>query len=125
MNLHLNESNKVAIGRLQGKPISNMPKGLFIPEEALEVELTQFEGPLDLLLFMIRKQDLDISKLTILPIAEQYLAYISKMKQLNINLASDYLLMAATLAEIKSFVLIPAQPDEQDDEDPAQNLLKN
>ena len=57
MNLHLNESNKVAIGRLQGKPISNMPKGLFIPEEALEVELTQFEGPLDLLLFMIRKQD--------------------------------------------------------------------
>ncbi len=124
MNLHLNESNKVAIGRLQGKPISNMPKGLFIPEEALEVELTQFEGPLDLLLFMIRKQDLDISKLTILPIAEQYLAYISKMKQLNINLASDYLLMAATLAEIKSFVLIPAQPDEQDDEDPRAELVE-
>ena len=117
MNLHLNESNKVAIGRLQGKPISNMPKGLFIPEEALEVELTQFEGPLDLLLFMIRKQDLDISKLTILPIAEQYLAYISKMKQLN-------LLMAATLAEIKSFVLIPAQPDEQDGEDPRAELVE-
>ena len=66
-----------AIGRVQGKLISNLPKGLFIPDEALEVELSQFEGPLDLLLFMIRKQNLDISELTILPIAEQYLAYIS------------------------------------------------
>ena len=60
MNLRLNESNTAAIGHLQGKPISNLPKGLFIPEEALEIELNQFEGPLDLLLFMIRKQDLDI-----------------------------------------------------------------
>tara|TARA_B100002019_G_scaffold289719_1_gene305915 strand:- start:209 stop:979 length:771 start_codon:yes stop_codon:yes gene_type:complete len=112
------------IGRVQGKLISNLPKGLFIPEEALEVELSQFEGPLDLLLFMIRRQNLDISELTILPIAEQYLAYISKMKQLNIELASDYLLMAATLAEIKSFVLIPAQPDEQDGEDPRAELVE-
>ena len=123
MKLHHNESNIVAIGHLQGKPISNLPKGLFIPEEALEVELNQFEGPLDLLLFMIRKQNLDISKLTILPIAEQYLAYISRMKRLNIDLASDYLLMAATLAEIKSFILIPVQPDEQDGEDPRAELV--
>ena len=124
MKLHHNESNIVPIGHLQGKPISNLPKGLFIPEEALEVELNQFEGPLDLLLFMIRKQNLDISKLTILPIAEQYLAYISRMKRLNIDLASDYLLMAATLAEIKSFILIPVQPDEQDGEDPRAELVE-
>ncbi len=122
--MHHNESNTIAIGHLQGKPISYLPKGLFIPEEALEVELNQFEGPLDLLLFMIRKQNLDISKLTILPIAEQYLAYISRMKRLNIDLASDYLLMAATLAEIKSFVLIPTQPDEQDGEDPRAELVE-
>ena len=118
------EEENVSYGLFQGKPINDLPKGLFIPEEALEVELSQFEGPLDLLLFLIRKQNLDISELTILPIAEQYLAYISKMEEVNIDLASDYLLMAATLAEIKSFTLIPSQADDTDVDDPRAELVE-
>ena len=121
---HNSENKIVSIGRVQGKLISVLPKGLFIPEQALEVEISDFEGPLDLLLYLIKKQNLDISELAILPITEQYLAYVTKMKQLNIDLASDYLLMAATLAEIKSFVLIPNQTEDEDDDDPRAELLK-
>lgn len=92
---------------VRGEPLSELPTDLFIPPEALEVFLEAFEGPLDLLLYLIRKQKLDVVDLPLQQIAAQYLEYITLLTDARVELAADYLVMAATLAEIKSRLLLP------------------
>lgn len=111
------------------EPFGELPKDLYIPPEALQVFLETFEGPLDLLLYLIRKQNLDILQIPIAKITEQYIHYINAMQVLNIELAGEYLLMAAVLLEIKSRVLLPRQVNEEsiaDEEgvDPRQELIQ-
>ena len=109
---------------LNGKEITDIPEDLFIPPDALRVILEQFEGPLDLLLYLIKKQNIDIIDIPILPITTQYVNYINMMQQMQFELASDYLVMASTLAEIKSKMLVPNDIEEEDEEDPRANLIK-
>ncbi len=107
---------------------TDLPHDLYIPPEALKVFLDMFEGPLDLLLYLIRKQNLDILQIPITKITNQYVAYIHAMQVLNIELASEYLLMAAVLLEIKSRILLPrpisATDEDDDDADPRQELIR-
>ena len=95
----------------------HIPEDLFIPPEYLRIILEEFDGPLDLLLYLIKKQDIDITDLPIFPITEQYMRYISIMENMHFELAADYLVMASTLAEIKSKLLLPVELDEDDEED--------
>ena len=109
---------------INGEVITEIPEDLFIPPDALRVILEKFEGPLDLLLYLIKKQNVDIIDIPIFPITQQYVEYISLMQQLEFELASDYLVMASTLAEIKSKILVPNEIDEDEEEDPRANLIK-
>ena len=110
---------------VRGQAMTEMPQDLFIPPEALEVFLESFEGPLDLLLYLIRKQKLDVVDLPISQITAQYLEYIAMLTQARIELASDYLVMAATLAEIKSRLLLPRMVAEDEvEEDPRAQLIR-
>jgi segregation and condensation protein A len=102
---------------VDGRPYTQVPDDLFIPPDALEVLLDSFTGPLDLLLYLIRKQNLDILNIPIVQITEQYLQYIDMMEFSRLELAAEYLLMAAMLAEIKSRLLLPIVPSENDEED--------
>ena len=92
---------------VEGEPITELPRDLYIPPYALEVFLEAFEGPLDLLLYLIRRQNLDILDIPIAEISRQYVQYIELMKEMQFELAGEYLVMAATLAEIKSRMLLP------------------
>lgn len=110
---------------IRGQVLDTMPTDLFIPPEALEVFLETFEGPLDLLLYLIRKQKLDVVDLPIEQITRQYLIYIEVLTEARIELAADYLVMAATLAEIKSRLLLPKMAnDEDEEEDPRVVLIR-
>ena len=102
---------------VEGKPMSQLPLDLYIPPDALEVILEAFEGPLDLLLYLIRKQNLDILDIKVAEITRQYMEYIDLMSELQFELAAEYLVMAAVLAEIKSRMLLPRQGDAEEDED--------
>jgi segregation and condensation protein A len=114
-----------AIAVVKGSPITDLPEDLYIPPDALEVFLETFEGPLDLLLYLIRRQNLSIIDIPIADIARQYIAYIDMMAVLRIELAAEYLLMAAILAEIKSRLLLPKPADaEAEDEDPRAELIR-
>ena len=109
---------------INGQEITDIPDDLFIPPDALRVILEQFEGPLDLLLYLIKKQNIDIIDIPILPITNQYVNYINMMQQMQFELASDYLVMASTLAEIKSKMLVPNNIEDDDEEDPRADLIK-
>ena len=110
---------------IQGKELTILPKDLYIPPDALEVILEAFEGPLDLLLYLIRRQNLDILEIDVAEITRQYLGYIELMASIQLELAAEYLVMAAMLAEIKSRMLLPRQQsDEEDEEDPRAELIK-
>ncbi|MGX9462825.1 segregation and condensation protein A [Shewanella sp. A14] len=110
---------------VRGQVLDSMPVDLFIPPEALEVFLETFEGPLDLLLYLIRKQKLDVVDLPIQQITQQYLIYIDILTEARIELAADYLVMAATLAEIKSRLLLPKMAnDDDEEEDPRVVLIR-
>ena len=115
---------EMPLAMLRGRPVVELPEGLYIPPEALEVFLEAFEGPLDLLLYLIRRQNLDILDLPLVDITDQYLHYISLMKKLNLTLASEYLMMAAMLAEIKSRMLLPSPEDESAETDPRAELIR-
>jgi len=110
---------------VMGEVLDQVPKDLFIPPDALQVVLETFEGPLDLLLYLIRKQNLDIVNIQVAVITEQYMKYVDLMRKANLDLAAEYLLMAAMLAEIKSRVLLP-KPKllEEEEEDPRMALIK-
>ena len=110
---------------VNGSPYCQLPEDLYIPPDALEVFLEQFEGPLDLLLYLIRKQNIDILNIPIAQITQQYISYIQLMDGLKIELAAEYLVMAAVLAEIKSRMLLPRPPDsEEEEEDPRATLIR-
>ncbi|MGB1262206.1 MAG: segregation and condensation protein A [Cognaticolwellia sp.] len=109
---------------LRGEAIVEKPQDLFIPPDALEVILELFEGPLDLLLYLIRKQKFDILDLPIAPITTQYMAYVDLMKDIKLELAAEYLVMASILAEIKSRLLLPKQALEEDEGDPRAELVR-
>lgn len=113
------------IARVRGEPVTELPQDLYIPPYALEVFLETFEGPLDLLLYLIRKQNLDILDIPIAQITLQYVAYIELMKEVKLELAGEYLVMAAMLAEIKSRMLLPRPTEEEGDEaDPRAELVR-
>lgn len=111
---------------VDGKEYTQVPDDLFIPPDALEVLLDSFSGPLDLLLYLIRKQNIDIMNIPMMSITEQYLQYIHLMEFKRLELAADYLLMAAMLAEIKSRMLLPISPsaEEEDEGDPRMALVR-
>jgi segregation and condensation protein A len=110
---------------VNGEPISQLPRDLYIPPQALEVFLEAFEGPLDLLLYLIRRQNLDILDIPLAEITRQYMRYIELMQDLQLELAGEYLVMAATLAEIKSRMLLPRPKSaEQGEEDPRAELVR-
>jgi segregation and condensation protein A len=110
---------------VQGEAITRLPKDLYIPPEALEVFLEAFEGPLDLLLYLIRRQNLDVLDIPIAEITRQYMEYVEMMKALNLELAADYLVMAAMLAEIKSRMLLPrSQVLDSEEDDPRVELVR-
>ncbi len=110
---------------IQGEPLTNLPRDLYIPPDALTVFLEAFEGPLDLLLYLIKRQNLDILDIPIAEITRQYMDYIDLMQDMRLELAGEYLVMAAMLAEIKSRMLLPRpQGGEEDEEDPRAELIR-
>jgi segregation and condensation protein A len=109
---------------VQGAPLLTLPQDLYIPPDALEVFLDAFEGPLDLLLYLIRRQNLDILDIPIAEITDQYMEYVELMKGLRLELAAEYLVMAAMLAEIKSRMLLPRPVEAEDEDDPRAELVR-
>lgn len=110
---------------VNGQAFLDRPEDLYIPPEALEVILEAFEGPLDLLLYLIRRQKFDIIDLPVLQVTKQYMQYVDLMKEIKLELAGEYLLMAAILAEVKSRLLLPKRADaEEDEEDPRAELIR-
>lgn len=114
----------VPVARVRGEPLACVPQDLYIPPDALEVILEAFEGPLDLLLYLIRRQNLDILDIPISEITRQYLRYIELMRELQLELAAEYLVMAAMLAEIKSRMLLPRPAETEEEEDPRAELVR-
>ena len=118
--------DQVALARLYGEPLFALPQDLYIPPDALEVFLEAFEGPLDLLLYLIRKQNFNILDIPMLAVTKQYLAYVDEIRSRNLELAAEYLLMAAMLIEIKSRMLLPPKKTADGDEveDPRAELVR-
>ncbi len=109
---------------VRGEAVTQLPSDLYIPPDALEVFLEAFEGPLDLLLYLIKRQNLDIIDIPIAPITGQYMQYIDLMDDMRLELAGEYLVMAAMLAEIKSRMLLPRPTEIEDEEDPRAELIR-
>jgi segregation and condensation protein A len=119
------QQQEMPLAMVRGQPMLQMPQDLYIPPDALEVILEAFEGPLDLLLYLIRRQNLDILDIPIAEITRQYVEYIELMHEMRLELAADYLVMAAMLAEIKSRLLLPRPPLEEGvEEDPRAELVR-
>ena len=119
------QQNEMPFAFIAGEPLTEMPKDLYIPPDALEIFLEAFEGPLDLLLYLIKRQNLDILNIPIAEITKQYTTYIDLMEVLQLELAGEYLVMAAMLAEIKSRMLLPRVNEEEADEnDPRAELIR-
>jgi segregation and condensation protein A len=118
--------DNVAVARLYGEPLFAMPRDLYIPPDALEVFLEAFEGPLDLLLYLIRKQNFNILDIPMAGVTRQYLIYVEEIRNRNLELAAEYLLMAAMLIEIKSRMLLPPKKaaEGQEAEDPRAELVR-
>jgi segregation and condensation protein A len=118
--------DNVAVARLYGEPLFAMPTDLYIPPDALEVFLEAFEGPLDLLLYLIRRQNFNILDIPMASVTRQYLAYVEQIRKTNLELASEYLLMAAMLIEIKSRMLLPPKraAEGEEAEDPRAELVR-
>ena len=114
------------VPKLYGEPMPELPRDLYIPPDALEIFLDAFEGPLDLLLYLIRKANLSILDIPMAPLTAQYLVYVEAMRRTNLELAADYLLMAAMLLEIKSRMLLPRPPKAEsgEPEDPRAELVR-
>ncbi|MBN9203355.1 MAG: segregation/condensation protein A [Methylibium petroleiphilum] len=118
--------DQIALARLYGEPLFALPTDLYIPPDALEVFLETFEGPLDLLLYLIRKQNFNILDIPMADVTRQYLAYVDQIRDRNLELAAEYLLMAAMLIEIKSRMLLPPKRSEEgkEAEDPRAELVR-
>lgn len=121
------ESNDTSppIAKVQGQALTVMPKDLYIPPDAMEVFLEAFEGPLDLLLYLIKKQNLNVLDIPIAEVTRQYMEYVELMKEMSLELAAEYLVMAALLAEIKSRMLLPRPENAEGiEEDPRAELIR-
>nr|VFK44391.1 MAG: segregation and condensation protein A [Candidatus Kentron sp. TC]VFK60104.1 MAG: segregation and condensation protein A [Candidatus Kentron sp. TC] len=114
---------ETSFAKVYGAPFTELPRDLYIPPDALEVFLEAFEGPLDLLLYLIKRQNLNILDIPIAEVTRQYMKYVEIMKELRLELAAEYLVMAAMLAEIKSRMLLP-QPKIEEEEDPRAELVR-
>ena len=115
-----------SVARIHGEPLLELPQDLYIPPDALELVLENFQGPLDLLLYLIRKHNLDVLDIPMAELTRQYMTYIEMMQQHRLELAAEYLLMAAVLIEIKSRMLLPRPPKVSEDsgEDPRAELMR-
>ncbi|MDH5360982.1 MAG: segregation/condensation protein A [Gammaproteobacteria bacterium] len=131
--MEITEENTAAQGQqqaempfalVQGEAYTKLPKDLYIPPDALEVFLDTFEGPLDLLLYLIKRQNLDVLNIPLAEITRQYMDYVDLMKDLHLELAAEYLVMAAMLAEIKSRMLLPRAETVEDEDDPRAELVR-
>jgi segregation and condensation protein A len=122
----LPEQGEMPFAMVDGQPVTEMPRDLYIPPQALEVFLEAFEGPLDMLLYLIRRQNLDVLDIPIAEITLQYMRYIELMQVMQLELAGEYLLMAATLAEVKSRMLLPRPHSDEaaDETDPRAELVR-
>ena len=119
------DQKEMPFALVQGQPITEVPHDLYIPPDALEIILEAFEGPLDLLLYLIRRQNLDILDIPITEITRQYIEYIEMLQDMQFELAAEYLVMAAILAEIKSRMLLPRPASDDDEElDPRAELVR-
>ena len=119
------QQQEIPLALVRGQPLLQIPQDLYIPPDALEVILDAFEGPLDLLLYLIRRQNLDILDIPIAEITRQYVDYIEMMREMKLELAAEYLVMAAILAEIKSRLLLPRPPLEEGvEDDPRAELVR-
>lgn len=119
------KQEEMPFAMVYGEAVTKLPEDLYIPPDALEVFLEAFEGPLDLLLYLIKRQNLDILNISVSQITTQYMQYVELMKTLNFELAAEYLVMAALLGEIKSRSLLPRQKDAEEDEgDPRAELIR-
>jgi segregation and condensation protein A len=118
--------DQVAVARLYGEPLFRLPQDLYIPPDALEIFLEAFEGPLDLLLYLIRRQNFNILDIPMAAVTRQYLGYVEEIRERNLELAAEYLLMAAMLIEIKSRMLLPPRKsaEGQEPEDPRAELVR-
>lgn len=119
-----NAQAEMPFALIQGEPLTVIPQDLYIPPDALEVILEAFEGPLDLLLYLIKRQNLDILDIPLEETTRQYMKYIDLMQNLRIELAAEYLLMAAMLAEIKSRMLLPRPAESEEEDDPRAELIR-
>jgi segregation and condensation protein A len=117
-------SEAAPLAVVRGEPVVALPVDLYIPPDALQIFLEAFEGPLDLLLYLIKRQNLDILDIPIAAITRQYVEYVELMKELQLELAAEYLVMAAMLAEIKSRMLLPRPVEVEDEEDPRAELVR-
>jgi len=115
---------RATFAKVNGESVTQLPQDLYIPPDALEVFLDAFEGPLDLLLYLIKKQNLDILDIPIAEITRQYMAYVDLMKEIHLELAAEYLVMAAVLAEIKSRMMLPRVTEEEEEVDPRAELIR-
>ncbi|VAW78086.1 Segregation and condensation protein A [hydrothermal vent metagenome] len=118
------EQAEMPFAFVQGEAVTTLPKDLYIPPDALEVFLEAFEGPLDLLLYLIRRQNLDVLDIPIAEITRQYMDYIDLMQDMRLELAAEYLVMAAMLAEIKSRMLLPRVVETEEEDDPRAELVR-
>lgn len=124
MDATLNSPLAHAQVKIKGEMLSELPQDLYIPPDALEVYLDTFEGPLDLLLYLIRKHNLDILDIPMAALTVQYMAYVDKMKTIKLELAAEYLLMSAMLIEIKSRMLLPKPVEVEEEDDPRAELVR-
>jgi len=120
----VSKQSEMPFALVQGEPLTILPKDLYIPPEALEIFLDAFEGPLDLLLYLIKRQNLDILNIPVAEITLQYMSYIKMMDAVQFELAAEYLVMAAMLTEIKSRMLLPRANECDDEEDPRSELIR-
>ncbi|MCC6302730.1 MAG: segregation/condensation protein A, partial [Gammaproteobacteria bacterium] len=118
------QQQEMPFALVHGKAVTEPPRDLYIPPDALEVFLEAFEGPLDLLLYLIKRHNLEILDIPIAEITRQYMEYIELMREMRFELAAEYLLMAAMLAEIKSRMLLPRPAETQDEDDPRAELVR-
>lgn len=120
-----NEQHELPLAIVSGEVLTEVPKDLYIPPDALEIFLEAFEGPLDLLLYLIKRQNIDILDINVADITDQYMSYVELMQASQFELAAEYLVMAATLAEIKSRILLPRQAEEDaEEDDPRMQLIR-
>ena len=124
VSANVTKQDEMPFALVQGEPLTVVPQDLYIPPDALEVILEAFEGPLDLLLYLIKRQNLDILEVPIADITRQYMSYIDMMQTLKIEIAAEYLLMAAMLAEIKSRMLLPRPESLDEEDDPRAELVR-